>query len=189
MDFDQLNEALTSYQELESPSFLQGILLGLMCAEDEIKEAVWIKKILTEADTKSVKENFLVVLHEMYLDAGKMLNSSGFELELYLPDDDEDVANRAAMLGHICEGFLYGMGLVGKGQDKLHGDVLELVKDFGNIAAIDVDELSDDPEENEESLMQLVEFVKVGIMTINEEINPVEASRIMTEEPETDTFH
>lgn len=188
MDFDQINEALAPYQELESPSFLQGMLLGLMSGDNEIKENVWVKKVLTEADIKSVKENFLVVLHEIYLDTDKMLNGSGFELELCLPTEDEPVSTRAYMLGHICEGYLYGMGLLEKNKDKLRGDVLELVKDFGNIAAIDVDEL-DDEEENEENLMQLMEFVKVGIMTINEDLNPAEASRIVTEEPAMDIRH
>lgn len=58
MDFDQINDALEPYQELESPSFLQGMLLGLMSGDSEIKEGAWIKRILTEADIKSVKESF-----------------------------------------------------------------------------------------------------------------------------------
>jgi len=186
MDFDQINEVLTPYQELESPSFLQGLLLGLMSGDGEIKETVWVKKVLLEADVKSVKESFLVVLHEMYLDTDKMLNGSGFELELCLPTEDEPVATRAYMLGNLCEGYLYGMGLVNKSEEKLRGDVLELVKDFGNIAAIDVEELEEDQEANEENLMELIEFVKIGIMTINEELNPGEATRIVTEDPPTD---
>lgn len=190
MDFDQINDALEPYQELESPSFLQGMLLGLMSGDSEIKEGAWIKRILTEADIKSVKESFLTILHEMYLDADKMLNGSGFELELMLPDEDVPVANRAYLLGQLCEGFLYGMGIVNKDKDNLRGDVLELVKDFGSIAAIDVENLEgEDDEQEEEDLMQLIEFVKVGVMTINEELNPAEASRIVTEEPPTDTFH
>jgi len=190
MDFDQINDALEPYSELESPSFLQGMLLGLMSGDTEVKEGAWIKRVLAEADIKSVKESFLMILHEMYLETDKMLNGSGFELELMLPDDDESVANRAYLLGQLCEGFLYGMGLINKDKESLRGDVLELVKDFGNISAIDVEDLEGgDDEENEESLMQLIEFVKVGVMTINEELNPVEASKIVTEAPPTDTFH
>jgi yecA family protein len=189
MEFDRISELLEPYQELESPSFLQGMLLGLMCGDNEIQEAAWIKKILLEAEIKSVKESFLVILHELYLEADQMLNGSGFELELCLPSEGEDVATRAYMLGHICEGFLYGMGLVNKDKETLKGDVLELLKDFGNIAAIDIDEMEDDAEENEENLMQLMEFVKIGIMTINEDLNPAEASRIVTEEPATGTLH
>lgn len=189
MDFDQVNEVLNPYQELESASFLQGMLLGLMSGDNEIKETVWVTKILAEADIKSVKESFLVVLHQLYVDADKMLNGSGFDLELCLPDENMDLNFRAIMLGQLCEGFLYGMGLVGKIEEKLKGDTLELVKDFGNIAAIDVAELDGDAEQNEENLMQIIEFVKIGIMTINEELNPAQVSRIMTEDSVTDTLH
>lgn len=189
MNFDQINEAMVPYPELESPSFLQGMLMGLMCGDAELKESVWVKRILEEADIKSVKESFLLALHDLYLEAEKGLNGSGFELELCLPDDGETLKFRAAMLGQWCEGFLYGMGLVGQNEDKLKGDVAELFRDFGDIARIEILELDDPTDEDESDFMQLMEFVKIGVLTINETLNPVEGSPIMTQQPPTDTLH
>ncbi len=186
MKFDQINEVLTPYPELESPSFLQGMLIGLMCGDNSIKESVWLKKILEEAGVKSVKESFLLVLHELFLETDRALNGSGFELDICLPDDGEDLRFRGGMLGQFCEGFSYGMGLVGQSEQKLKGDVLELFNDFGNIACIDVSDLEDSNEDDESSLMQLIEYVKIGVMTINEELNPVEGSPINVVEPPTD---
>ncbi len=42
-----------------------------MCGDSDLKEAVWIKRILEEAEVKSVKENLLVQLHELYLEVIK----------------------------------------------------------------------------------------------------------------------
>lgn len=189
MEFDQINDALQAYPELESPSFLQGMLVGLMCGDTNLKESAWIKKILEEANVKSVKESFLISLHELYLETDKTLNGSGFELVLCLPDENESLPARAAMLGQWCEGFLYGMGLGGQSEQKLKGEVAELFRDFGDIARIEVDGLEDVSDQDESDFMQLVEFVKIGVLTINEELNPVEGSPIMMQDAPTDTLH
>lgn len=187
--FDEVNTAIEPYSELESAAFIQGMLMGLMCGEGDIKEAVWLKRLLDEAKVTSVKEGFLVAMHQLYLDAEAALNGSGFELTLFLPADNEALSFRAEMLGQWCEGFLYGLGLAGKTESKLQGEVAELCQDFGNIARIDVGDLMEASEQDESDFMELVEFVKIGVLTINETLNPVEASPIVTQNPPTETLH
>lgn len=196
MDFEQLQRALQPYPELESPAFIQGMLIGLICGDNDIEESVWIRKLLEEAQVKSVKESFLVALHELYLTTDKGLNGSGFELELCLPDDESDLVARAMMLGHLCEGVLYGLGLIGRLQDAeqpIPDDVRELLADFGDIARIDIDGLAEAKalgEADEEDLMQLVEFVRIGILTLNEELNPTQAAPLMPDDHNySDTLH
>ncbi len=187
--FDEISAVIEPYSELESPAFLQGMLMGTLCGEGEIKEAVWLKRLLEEAKVTSVKESFLVSMHQLYLDAEGALNGSGFELNLCLPADTEHLSFRAQMLGQFCEGFLYGLGLAGKPESKLTGEVAELCHDFGSIARIDTADLSDTSEQDEADYMELVEFVKIGVMTINETLNPIEGSPIMTMEPPTESRH
>lgn len=193
MDFDQISESLTNYPEIDSPSFLHGMLSGLMCAESEIKESAWVKRILEEAEVKSVKESFLLVLHDIYLATEAGLNGSGFELELCLPDDAESIVFKAAMIGQWVEGFLYGMGLAGKSSEKMPDEVTELLRDFGDISNIEITGLeeleAEEQEQAEDDLMQLIEFIKVGVLTINETLNPVEAQPIVNTECATETIH
>ncbi|MBD3756239.1 MAG: UPF0149 family protein, partial [Gammaproteobacteria bacterium] len=158
--------------------------------------SVWIRKLLEEAQVKSVKESFLVALHELYLTTDKGLNGSGFELELCLPDDESDLVERATMLGQLCEGVLYGLGLIGRLQDaeqQIPADVRELLGDFGDIARIDIDGLAEAKElgdADEDDLMQLIEFVRIGILTLNEELNPTQSAPIMADENAySDTIH
>lgn len=190
MDFDQVNEVIAPFPELESPAFIQGMLLGLLCADSELNEAVWLKKLIEEAQIKSVKESFLKALHDLFETTNKGLNGSGFELELCLPDDNEPLVFRAAMLGQLCEGVLYGLGLVGRLNDdkNLSSEVRELISDFGDVARIDIDGLasldaenSAEMEESEADFVQLTEFIRVGILMMNEELNPVDAAPIEME--------
>jgi len=195
MDFQQVNEAIAPFPELESPAFIQGMLIGLLCGDNDIQEAVWIKKLIEEAQIKSVKESFLKVLDEVFQETNNGMNGSGFELTLCIPDDNETLVFRAAMLGQLCEGMLYGLGLVGALNDaerEIPNDVTELVDDLGQIARIDVSGLNATKEltESEESdFMELVEYVRIGILTINEELNPTQAAPIMDAAPESDTLH
>lgn len=195
MDFEQVNEALEPFAELESPAFIQGMLIGLLCGDNDLQEAVWIKKLIEEAQIKSVKESFLKTLDMVFQETNKGLNGSGFELEFCIPDDSEPLVFRAAMLGQLCEGVLYGLGLVGalnEAENKIPANVRELVEDLGQIATIDVSSLNKDDkvtDEEESDFMELVEFVKVGILTINEELNPTQAPPIMDAAPESDTLH
>jgi hypothetical protein len=190
MDFDQVKEVVTPHSELESPAFIQGMLIGLLCGDNDIQEAVWIKKLIEEANIKKVKESFLKVLHDLYQETNKGMNGSGFELELCLPDDNEALVYRALMIGQLCEGILYGLGLIGclnDAENEIAPDVRELVSDFSDIASIDIDDLGKsvaDGDTEESDLMQLVEFVKIGILTINESLNPADAQQIPMHSPE-----
>jgi len=196
MEFDQIKEVLAPFPELESPSFIQGMLIGLICGDNDIEEAVWIKKLIEEAQIKKVKESFLIALHALFQETNKGLNGSGFELVLCLPDEEDDVIARAAMLGHLCEGVLYGLGLIGRlhdAEESISKEVRELINDFGDIAQIDIEALAqakDLGDAEESDLMQLVEFVRIGVMMINEELNPIQAAPIMTNDmPDSDTLH
>ncbi|NPA71656.1 MAG: YecA family protein [Gammaproteobacteria bacterium] len=201
MDFDQIKEVVAPHSELESPSFIQGMLIGLLCGDNDIQEAVWIKKLIEEANIKSVKESFLQGLDELFNETNKGLNGSGFELELCLPDDSDALGYRAMMIGQLCEGVLYGLGLIGCLQDaenEIAPEVRELINDFTEIASIDVDGIGQEEAEKEaleSSLMELTEFVKIGIMTINESLNPADAVPIPMDgmnvdmDDDNDTLH
>lgn len=181
MDFEAIHKTLGDYPELESPSFLQGMLAGLMCGQGEaLDETTWIKKLLQEAGVKKIKESLLVALHELYLTTEKGLNGSGFEFELCLPDDEQDIQFRAALLAQWAEGFLYGIGLSGRDLSKASPEVKEFLEDVAEIAQLDVSGLSDeDGVEAENQLMELMEFIRMGVLLVNEELNPKKGQPIM----------
>lgn len=180
MNFEEINETLSGYSELESPSFLQGMLAGLICGAGEVSESAWIKKLLQEAGVKKIKESLLKTLHQLYLTTENGLNSPGFEFDLCLPDDDQDMMFRAALLAQWAEGFLYGIGLSQKDVSKASPEVQEFLEDMAEIARLDVSDLADDDGiESENALMEVLEFIRMGILMVNEELNPKKGQPIM----------
>src|SRR5438309_6995139 len=92
------------------------------------------------------------------------------EFELLLPEDEQSIDARTAALAAWCQGFLYGLG-AGAIPDasELPGEVGEVVRDFLQITRAGVDAAQDE-ESNESAYAELVEFVRVGVQLLFEEL-------------------
>ena len=93
-----------------------------------------------------------------------------------LPSDAQSLESRTAALAQWCQGFLYGLGS-GSIPDVggLPGDVGEIVRDLTEITRAGVDD-GDGEESNEGAYAELVEFVRVGVQLLFEELAPVRHS-------------
>jgi uncharacterized protein YgfB (UPF0149 family) len=93
-----------------------------------------------------------------------------------LPDDEEPVAVRAAALGQWCQGFLYGLGSNPIPDiEQLPEQVGEIVRDLTAMTRIDVDE-AESLEDNEQAYSELVEFVRIGVQLLHDELAGVRES-------------
>jgi uncharacterized protein YgfB (UPF0149 family) len=92
------------------------------------------------------------------------------EFELLLPADEQPIDVRTAALAQWCQGFLYGLG-AGAVPDasELPGDVGEIVRDFIEISRAGVDAAQGE-ESNEAAYAELVEFTRVGVQLLFEEL-------------------
>ena len=79
-------------------------------------------------------------------------------------------SRRSFRLGEWCQGFLYGLGS-GPLSDatKLPGEVGEIVRDLSEITRVGVDG-GESLESNEVAYTELVEFVRVGVQLVFEEL-------------------
>ena len=90
-----------------------------------------------------------------------------------LPDDDSSLSARTQALAGWCQGFAYGLATGGLKQDtKLPKDTAELIQDMVQIAQIDPVE-TDEEEADEDDFMHIYEYVRMGVLLINEELQPV----------------
>ncbi len=174
LQFSELNQVLCAYPQLESVSFVQGMLVGQVCGVKGLSEAQWIKTLVDEGEMGAISQGVLMALHQLYLPTLAGLNSAECDFELLLPDDDAPLAYRAKHLADWCEGFLFGMGLAGEAV--LSNDVQELLRDFSQISMLEMSD--DEADEAEDDLMELIEFVRMGALMIHEECNPLAASPI-----------
>ena len=109
-------------------------------------------------------------LRELFEATAAALRQPDMEFELLLPDDDEPIEVRTAALAQWCQGFLYGLG-AGAIPDasELPGEVGEMVRDFARSSRAGVD-AAQDAESNESAYAELVEFVRVGVQLLFEEL-------------------
>ena len=125
----------------------------------------------------------LMQIHQMSVE---QMNDSDAEFELMLPDDDEPLEARVEALGTWCQGFVYGLAVGGIKEDtELPEDSKELIKDIIEIsrAGYVVDDeaeiavMEDDDEEDEVAFMEVSEYVRMGILLIYEELQPLQSSQ------------
>ena len=93
-------------------------------------------------------------------------------LELLLPDENQEFAQRLIGLGTWCQGFLYGMAVNG---ETLTSNLSEQGKECLDDL-LQISQLSHDEEQSEESetvFAEIVEHVRLSVIYMNEEINPV----------------
>jgi len=110
------------------------------------------------------------------------MNDSDVDFELMLPDDDDPLDDRVEALGIWSQGFVYGLAAGGmkEGAD-LPEDSQEFIKDIVEIsrAGYAVDDEADAAisEEDEVAFMEVCEYVRMGVLLVYEELQPLQSSQ------------
>jgi len=184
-DISALDETLFKVDATMGAAESHGALCGMLCARGSTDLSEWMGHVLGEQEQGNVflrdLANQLSELHQSTL--GQMNDPYG-GFQLLLPDDDDELDERTEALGDWCLGFVYGLAAGGISEDsELPEDTKELLMDFIEISragnnVTDLDEDSDD-EEDEQAFVEVVEYVRTGVMLINEELQPLQTSQII----------
>ena len=152
-----------------------GVLCGLYCAEntsdaDYCCTRLFPKLNINDLLQKSAKQ----LLMNLFADMVRQLNDPDCEFELLLPDDDITVEARVMALGDWCQGFLLGLSMGGvKDLDSLPENSAEITADLVQIARAGSSYYLENSEEDETALQDLIEYVRVGVLLVHEELCPV----------------
>ncbi len=151
-----------------------GVLCGLICAGRPTSIDTWYG---LAADTKGIStppsEPLLTALTQVYSSTQEQLNSASMAFALMLPDDDAALSMRTAALGVWCDGFLYGLSAGGINRESaLPEHSAELLADMAEITQVSFTQDSATAED-EYDYNELAEYIRVGIMLINDELNPI----------------
>jgi uncharacterized protein len=166
-DYGHIQQLLAQERALADAAEAHGTLAGCLCAASGYRFEDWLREILPEGHAAPAAA---VTLRELYTATAGALLQRDFEFELLLPTDAQPLDARTAALAQWCQGFLYGLG-AGAIPDasELPGDVGEIVRDLGEISRAGVD-AEQDEESNESAYAELVEFVRVGVQLLFEEL-------------------
>jgi uncharacterized protein len=151
-----------------------GCLCGALCTSPDYTVERWLDELIAadgeELDIQLPPDEALRLL---FVDTHRALRGAEMEFEPLLPDDDEPLERRAAALSQWCQGFLYGFG-TGKPirEADIKGQIDEVLRDFSHIAraAVDVGAAGED---EEEAYTEVVEYVRVGVQLIHDELDAI----------------
>jgi uncharacterized protein YgfB (UPF0149 family) len=171
-DYDEIERVLAVARPIPELAEAHGTLVGALCAAPEYRLEDWISEILPEGPADPA---VTATLRRVFLGTGQALGDGNMEFEVLLPADDRAIGQRAEALGAWCQGFLYGLGSSQIGDSsKLPGEAGEFVRDLMEITRVGVD-LEDTEESNERAYAELVEFVRVGVQLLFEDLAPLRA--------------
>jgi uncharacterized protein len=165
--FSEIQRVLADERSMTDAAEAHGTLAGALCTTSTYRFEDWLQEILPEGRAQPISTG---ALRGLYFLTTETLSSAEMSFEPLLPEDTQPLDERAAALSQWCVGFLYGLGS-GSIQDvsKLPGEVGEVVRDFDELTRVGVG-TGESEEENESAYVELVEFVRVGVQLVFEEL-------------------
>ncbi|HHE3485755.1 TPA: YecA family protein [Pasteurella multocida] len=142
-----------------SAAELHGFLTGLICGG--IHDQSWQPLLFQFTNENHAYPTSLLqeVTQIQQHISKKLADIDGFDFELWLPENEDDVFTRADALSEWTNHFLLGLGLAQPKLDKEKGDIGEAIDDLHDICQLGYDE-SDDKEELSEALEEIIEYVR-----------------------------
>ncbi|WP_455216801.1 UPF0149 family protein [Kaarinaea lacus] len=178
-DYQTILLALDKLETEVTPSEVHGTLCGLLCAKTSAVANQWQDSLWpnTIDNNDLIMAEALETLNQLHDISRLQLNDPNCEFELLLPDDDDPLDSRVNALGDWCQGYMVGLTLGGVSDfSNLPEDAREVANDMVEIARAGTSYDLEGSEEDENAYAELVEYLRVGILLINEELQPTQAT-------------
>ncbi len=179
LDYDQVKTLLHPLNTDDTTSSAHGILCGFACVKPDLVLDDWLGEILVSIDLNNLNEKAAhEQLAQIYNNTLLQLGDATLNFQLLIADEDCALAEQADTLIQWCQGFLTGLGLC---KINTHDeDVLEMIKDFSDISQLDAQML--DNEQNAQDLSEIIEFVRMGTLLIQETLQPSKQDYVSPEQ-------
>lgn len=170
------DEAARLLQEAGAPvgaAEAHGIITGVLCVPGSARVA-WRELVLgpgadNSHDAPAGLQQLLTTLQR-----STQAHLSGLECDFtpLLPGDEHSLAEQIEGLTDWCRGYLLGLHASGvHDPQRLSGDAGEIIQDITRISEAELDgSLAD--EEEEKALAEIVEYLRVGVQLVFEELQP-----------------
>lgn len=172
----QLATSLEDTRAMVTAAETHGVLCAMLCFSNQLDINSWLSIILDQSDydPSSINSSPLYTcLIELQEDTESGFGEDSGSMTLLLPPDEEPLNERLEALACWCEGFLHGVGLNNHTEDPAMGNLSEIAQEF----IYDVREISRlDPDSEDEQAeyfyMELMEYLRVGVLLFREETMP-----------------
>ena len=180
----ELEELLYRIDAAMGAADAHGALCGMICARGTVELSEWVDHVIGEQEQgNELLHDVVHKLSELHQSTLEMMNDATGDFKLLLMDDDDPLAERVETLAAWCQGFIYGLAAGGiKEGSELPEDTAELLKDMIEIsrAGHDVDDTGveeSDDNDDEEAYMEIEEYVRMGVLLVYEELQPLQSTQ------------
>ena len=169
INYDLARDALQKLNTDDTISSAHGLLCGFYCVKQDIQLDDWLNEVLVSIDLNDLiaKESHQV-LAEIFNNTSDQLADPTLNFWPVIADDMCPLREQANTLVEWCQGFLVGLGL--SSVETSDEEVLEMIKDISEISQLDAELL--DSEENTQDFYEIVEFIRMGVLFIQETLQP-----------------
>ncbi|MEG3126449.1 YecA family protein [Pantoea cypripedii] len=168
--YNALATALSQQGVGMTPAEMHGLICGILCGGNQDNSWKTLVHDLTN-EGMAFSQSLSQPLQALHESLASTLDEEGFLFQLMLPDDDDiTVFDRADALAGWVNHFLLGLGVTQPKLDKVTGETGEAIDDLRTIAQLGYDE-DEDQEELEQSLEEVIEYVRVAALLCHDTFN------------------
>ncbi|HPY42168.1 MAG TPA: YecA family protein [Thiolinea sp.] len=172
-EFYTLEDALLRVDADFTASEMHGIACAVLAFNNHYSEKAWQAQVLKGDARDYHVQEARKLLQQLFNVTLNQLNSGDLSFELFLPPEQDSLEAQVAALQKWCQGFAFGLALSGlKTMQDLPEDSRDWVQDVIKIGAAGELDVQDE-NESEEAFIELAEFIRVGVLLMNEELQPV----------------
>lgn len=160
LDWNELQAALSALECDVSPAGLHGQLAAIACRSDQLPSDLGL-------DTSTDDAQGWATLREFAQQTRQQLESEGLEFSPLMPGDEQMLWRRLEALAEWAECFAFGLSLNGSFEPKqLSEDAQECLQHLLDLSRLDPDDPQASGAEAEQAFTELVEFLRVAVMTL-----------------------
>jgi uncharacterized protein YgfB (UPF0149 family) len=164
-EYNTVTTALRRVDSQISSAECHGLISGALNTENTAAIARFFSD---DKDLLQNDEEFSQLVAQLVQASSEGYADESFNFQLLLPNDDVPLLERSRALAEWCGGYLMGLLESGlKEFDKLPEDAAEVAKDLVEISQLDASIANSG---SDGDLMQLEEYVRMGVQIINIEL-------------------
>lgn len=168
IEYEQLDALVRQLRLGTTASELHGSLCGFLAGGGEVTGNSLFAQLQLEGDGDAPSAAEQGLLGQLVQQCAVTLADPEMGFAPMLPADDRPLDERAEATAEWCRGFLGGFGLTGASTHaKLTDEAQEMLHDLGAIASSSFD--YGDENEDEDALIEVQEFIRVGAMLLHAE--------------------
>jgi yecA family protein len=176
-DYEILENSLLVVGSELTPAHIHGTMMGLLCIGHDTPQNCWQTLEVEIPFIKNEYQSIHGLFRSLYSKTVADLHDLEQGVTLMLPSDEAPLPQRLEAVAQWCEGFMAGVKLASLPKEELFNKpmVKEVLMDLVQIQEVSFDE--HETHENEKAYMEIVEFLRVGVLLVHAECLPVNEQR------------